>query len=112
MAALLSACASDGLSGGSAPRATPATAAPMAGVGGFIAAAPEGAVTVVDDPIVGGRVEVTAGRTYRAASGRDCRRFNTVALDGDRTVRSWAMCRAQDGPWELVTAGAAEMSVR
>ncbi|MGC2855128.1 DVU3141 family protein [Novispirillum sp. DQ9] len=75
----------------------------------YVVSAPEGARTRLDDPLVGGPVDVEVGRAYVSATASQCKRFNTVAAGGERTVRTWAVCRVDGRDWELVTAGAAPL---
>lgn len=78
----------------------------------YVVEAPEGARSRLDDPLVGGLVDVEVGRAYTSATAAQCKRFNTTAAAGERTVRTWAVCREARGDWALVTAGAAPLAGR
>lgn len=67
----------------------------------FLETAGPGARASLEDPETGGSVTVVAGRRYRAASGRDCRRFSVVAPGTWRGLSAGLACRGPDGRWTL-----------
>ncbi len=76
----------------------------------FVAEAGEGARARIQDPLVGGLVDVDVGPRYVSANANLCKRFNTTAVGGTSTVRTWAICRDRSAVWALVTAGAAPLA--
>lgn len=61
-----------------------------------ISSAGAGAVGLVDDPALGGQVEINVLTTYRAASGRDCKRV-AIRRVGDGAQFSRVACAGPSG---------------
>ena len=67
----------------------------------FLADARPGDSTFVTDPDTGRRLSVTAKRTYFAASGRTCRRYDLANAQSGAHLPSGLACKNGDGEWNL-----------
>ena len=65
----------------------------------FLAEAEEGEVRDMDDAATGVRLQVTAGRSYNAASGRVCRRFSAQGPGVPHSNEEGLVCRDAAGRW-------------
>ena len=79
---------------------TPSRSAPRDPLLDFLASAEDGEVREFDDPSMGARLRVTAGRLYHSASGRPCRRYTagSAAAAPDSHGRGLA-CEGANGDW-------------
>lgn len=63
---------------------------------------PSGQSSSWSNPDSGHSGSVTPTRTYRTASGQDCREYETsVTIDGKRETAYGTACRQPDGTWQM-----------
>lgn len=63
---------------------------------------PVGQTSTWSNPDSGHSGTVTPTRTYRTASGDDCRDYeSTVYIDGQRETATGVACRQPDGTWQI-----------
>lgn len=63
---------------------------------------PSGQTSTWSNPDSGHSGTVTPTRTYRTASGSDCRDYETtVYIDGNRETATGVACRQPDGTWKV-----------
>ena len=66
----------------------------------FLADAGEGEIRELDDSATSGRLRVTAGRVYHAASGRLCRRYTATSSVAPETHEKGLACEDAKGFWD------------
>ena len=67
----------------------------------FIATARQGQTATLEDPDTRAMVEILAGRTYNAASGRQCRPFYVVSGPAYLGRTTGLACEQEQGRWSL-----------
>lgn len=68
----------------------------------FVGSASNNEKSQILDPATGNEVQVFAGRTYNAASGRVCRRFRISGPAASSPHTSDLACRDHSGKWQKV----------
>ncbi len=68
----------------------------------FVGSANDNEKGRVLDPATGEEIQVFAGRTYNAASGRLCRRYRITGLTESAPYTSDLACRDHSGQWQKI----------